>query len=82
MVTYDILIISIILALLTGFWIGALVAGSIMQKTLEKQKPKKPTPVAYLGAENIYKCPNCTGLLSQEYKYCHKCGQALKEREG
>lgn len=77
MVTYDILILSIGLALMVGIWIGALIVVKIMEETLEKNKPKKPKALSLILGEELYKYPNCNGFLSQEYKHCHKCGQAL-----
>lgn len=77
MVTYDILILSIGLALVVGMWIGILIVGSLMEETLEKQKPKKAKALSLILGEEHYECPNCKGFLSQEYKHCHKCGQAL-----
>lgn len=77
MVTYDILIISILLALIVGVWIGLLISTYIFEKPIEKSKAKKPKVLSLILGGELYKCPNCKGLLSQEYKYCHKCGQKL-----
>jgi hypothetical protein len=74
MVTYDILIILMVLALIVGFWSGILFAIWVLQEVIEKNKAKKPTNLIY---ESLYDCPNCKGFLSQKYKYCHKCGQLL-----
>ena len=89
MVTYDILILSIGLALIVGMWIGVLISGEIMKETLEKNKPKKAIPhivdvdkilidkVGWCKGTTIYHCPNCKDFISRTYTYCHKCGQAL-----
>lgn len=56
---------------------------------LEKQIPKKPTPQIVKGGKRligngwwckgttVYKCPCCNSWITQSYKYCIDCGQAL-----
>ena len=56
---------------------------------LEKQIPKKPTPQIVKGGKRligngwwcngttVYKCPCCNSWITQTYKYCIDCGQAL-----
>lgn len=56
---------------------------------LEKQKTKKPTPQVVKGGKRligngwwcngttVYKCPCCNSWITQTYKYCIDCGQAL-----
>lgn len=90
MVTYDILILIAIAFLIIGIIVGLWWASWILEEIIEKNKPKKPTPhivevdkiqigrVGWCKGTKIYYCPNCKGLLSREYDYCHKCGQALK----
>ncbi len=84
MITYDILILSILLALIVGMWIGVYIIGSINRELIEKHTPKEPTKYrAEIDEEtkgydtDFYECPNCKGLLVNQYEYCHKCGQAL-----
>ena len=80
MVTYDILILIAAASLIVGVWIGLLISTYIFEKPIEKSKAKKPTPTKPSGNElytGFYICPNCEGLLSQKYEYCHKCGQKL-----
>lgn len=43
---------------------------------VEKQKPKKPVMDGYCGFES-YECPTCHHDMSNEQKYCDKCGQKL-----
>lgn len=43
---------------------------------VEKQKPKKPVMDGYCGFES-YECPTCHHDISNEQKYCDKCGQKL-----
>ena len=56
---------------------------------VEKQIPKKPTPQVVKGGKRligngwwckgttVYKCPCCNSWITQTYKYCIDCGQAL-----
>ena len=79
MITYtiDILILVSALAGLIGLWVGVLLGYWINKEAIEKSKAKKLICREISNGEKIYKCPNCKGLLSREYDYCHKCGQAL-----
>lgn len=43
---------------------------------VQKQKPKKPVMDGYCGFES-YECPTCHHDISNEQKYCDKCGQKL-----
>ena len=59
------------------------------KSALEKQTPKKPTPQVVKGGKRligngwwckgttVYKCPCCNSWITQTYKYCIDCGQAL-----
>lgn len=47
---------------------------------VEKQKPKKPVMDGYCGFES-YECPTCHHDISNEQKYCDKCGQKLGDDE-
>ena len=61
---------------------------------LEKQIPKKPTPQVVKGGKRligngwwckgttVYKCPCCNSWITQTYKYCIDCGQALDWGDG
>lgn len=56
---------------------------------IEKQIPKKPTVHKVEGNKikigngwwckgtTVYKCPCCNSWITQTYKYCIDCGQAL-----
>ena len=80
LVTIDIVILGLIAILIIGIHIGLLISTYIFAKPIEKSKAKKPTPTRTNGIElytGFYICPNCNGILSQQYDYCHKCGQAL-----
>ena len=82
MITYDILIFISIVVLIMGVVIGLLFSTYIFEEIIEKNKQKKLITIELARGEKIYKCPNCKGLLSRAYDYCHKCGQALiKESE-
>ena len=54
-------------------------------KALEKQIPKKPSPIRSLrsGREIGKRCPsaNCKTQVVNGWKYCLYCGQALDWRE-
>ena len=85
MVTYDILILIAITVLIIGIHIGLLISTYIFEKLIEKNRAKKPITVSVNGGEHFYECPNCKGVLSNNYKYwgyeyCHKCGQKLDFR--
>lgn len=45
---------------------------------IEKAKIKKPIRDEYCGFTS-YECPNCHHDISNEQKYCDKCGQRLKK---
>lgn len=80
MVTYDILVLLLALTLIIGLCTGVWWASYIFEEPIEKSRAKKPTETRPSGNElytGFYICPNCKGFLSQKYKYCHKCGQAL-----
>lgn len=47
---------------------------------VEKQKPKKPVMDGYCCFES-YECPTCHHDISNEQKYCDKCGQKLGDDE-
>lgn len=47
---------------------------------MEKQKPKKPVMDGYCCFES-YECPTCHHDISNEQKYCDKCGQKLGDDE-
>lgn len=47
---------------------------------VEKQKPKKPVMDGYCCFES-YECPTCHHDISDEQKYCDKCGQKLGDDE-
>lgn len=61
----------------------------VIKSALEKQIPKKPTPHKVEGGKikigngwwcegtTVYKCPCCNSWITQTYKYCIDCGQAL-----
>lgn len=50
------------------------------QAAMEKQKPKKPVMDGYCCFES-YECPTCHHDISNEQKYCDKCGQKLGDDE-
>lgn len=47
---------------------------------VEKQKPKKPVMDGYCCFES-YECPTCHHDISNEQKYCDKCGKKLGDDE-
>ena len=47
---------------------------------VEKQKPKKPVMDGYCCFES-YECSTCHHDISNEQKYCDKCGQKLGDDE-
>ena len=49
-------------------------------RAAEKQKPKKPVMDGYCCFES-YECPTCHHDISNEQKYCDKCGQKLGDDE-
>ena len=53
------------------------IAVSLLEKLVERDTPKKPTP-QFPNTTFIYWCPKCDCSSIQRYdKNCHNCGQRL-----